>query len=262
MTSPHFSLGNEATDISSGAANFAQGLMAEKDRKRQEALQAALAALQERRVGIEQEQTDVAKQHEMFGENQFEQMLPLYQRQTAAEEIRAQAALRAASSRMNVARHQQLTRELQTAQKDLAQLRQLDLQQKVASQNPRVAALRQAGMLPPETDYSGQMSNAQQRFDDAIDALQNEEGVPTTPRVGLPAGGTPAPTVPHAAPAPAPAAGGVAAPRVGPQVVQPIVPSDPTLRAKKAARWQELTGSGMQPDAATQQVEREFPQQP
>lgn len=255
---PHFSLGNEALDISSGAANFVKGLQAERDKKRQEALQNALEAVQERRVGAEEENANTAAQHEQFGQSQFEQMLPLYQRQTAAEELRAQAALRAASSRMNVARHQQLARELQTAQRDLGQLRQQQLQQTVAGQNPRVAALRQAGLLPPEIDYTGQLANAQQRFDDAINALQNEEGEVSTPRVGLPTGGTPPPSVPRAAPA---AGGGVATPRSGPVSVQPVIPSDPALRARKAARWTELTSGGMQPDMATAQVEREFPQQ-
>src|SRR5258706_13290774 len=39
---PHFSLGNTATDLSKAAANFVGGLQAEREKRRQEALEQAM----------------------------------------------------------------------------------------------------------------------------------------------------------------------------------------------------------------------------
>lgn len=47
MTAPHLSLGNAATDISSGIANFAQGMKKEREQRRAEALQQALLGVQQ-----------------------------------------------------------------------------------------------------------------------------------------------------------------------------------------------------------------------
>ena len=298
---PNVQLGNLASDLSSGAANLIAGLTGEKEKQKAEARQARLdamsKALQEAQMGNLQseEQNRLAQQQqataelaertrsstadELFrqqqlnqGQDQFQQMYKLHQRQTSAEELRAQAAWRAASARLPAGVQSQLRYMLNNSRANLANLRSLAEQQMQAEmKNPALAQLRAQNMAPAHIDYESQIQQAQQEYEDLLQQMSEggEAGGAQTRGVSPPPNQTPGPF--GSAPVPSgqsaihggaqtPAGGtpvvGQKSPVAGTQAgaVKQTVTSGGNQAGNRQARYNELRDSGMSPEQAHAQL--------
>lgn len=281
---PPVQLGNLASDISSGAGNLITGLLtarqAAEQRQRQQQQDAMTKALQQAQIAnlgsesqaradtaeAERQRIELERAGQATAQSQFAQMYKIHQQEAAAEMLRAQAALRAASARLSAGQQSTLRYQLASAQRNLANLRSLAEQQMQAeARSPGLNALRAQGMAPPHIDYESQIEDAKSEYDNILQMLQSDEGdtPPVSPppsfsdvRSGAssihggaqqPANATPVPTGPKSPLAGA--AGGA---------IKQQVDSAPAAPAENAqSRYNQLRDAGYTPEQARAQIKAE-----